>query len=168
VADHHHHDVVTHDTPDDQYRETPIGAGYEHTDANVWLIAKFVVGLIVAAVIIHFGLALLFNVFVSQRVARVEPRFPLATTEGERLPPEPRLQRFPREDIMRFRTGEEALLQNYGWIDQKAGVVHIPIQDAMRLVLERKMLQSRPDPGATAADMLPADSSAGRTLANRR
>ena len=163
-----HHDTVAHGTPDDQYRETPLGAQHEHTDANVWVIAKFMLWLALAALLIHFGLALLFNLFVQQRVERAEPRFPLATAEGERLPPEPRLQRFPREDIMRFRTGEEALLQNYGWIDQKAGVVHIPIQDAMRLVLERKMLQSRPEPDAPAADMLPADSSAGRTLVGRR
>jgi hypothetical protein len=169
MADHHqHHHVAVHDTPDDQYRETPIGAGHEHTDANIWIIAKFLFWLIVAAVIIHFGLALLFGLFVEQRVANVDPRYPLATAEGERVPPEPRLQRFPREDILRLRTGEENVLNNYGWVDQKAGTVHIPIQDAMRLVLERRMLKARETTTTPDSGLIPADSSAGRTYERRR
>jgi hypothetical protein len=86
------------------------------------------------------------------------------------MPPEPRLQRFPREDIMNFRTNEEAVLQNYGWVDKNAGTVHIPIHDAMRLMLERKALPSRPqDPSqAPASSLIPSDASAGRTWERRR
>jgi hypothetical protein len=163
---HTHHDVIGHQSPDDEYLQTPPGSGYEHTDASVWIIGKFLLWLVVSAVIIHFGLALLFNLFAEQRVERDQPRYPLAATEGPRVPPEPRLQRFPREDIMNFRLGEESRLQNYGWADKAAGTVHIPIQDAMRLMLERKALPSRPQdparPPATSA--MPADSSGGRTV----
>ena len=168
---HVRHDTAGHTSADDQYVETPPGAGYEHTDASVWLVAKFLIWLGVAAAVIHVGLALLFNVFVDQRVERAAPRYPLAVGEGPRLPPEPRLQPFPRADILTFRSGEEDLLQRYGWTDKNAGAVHIPIQDAMRLVLERKLLASRPqtatDP-SQAAGMMPADSSAGRTMERRR
>jgi hypothetical protein len=167
---HVHHDAVGHTSADEQYLRTPAGAGYEHTDASVWLIAKFLMWLGVAAAIIHVGLALLFNLFVEQRVERADPRYPLAAGEGPRTPPEPRLQRFPREDLLNFRLGEEAVLQQYGWIDKNAGTVHIPIQDAMRLTLERKLLTSRPqDPAQApaAAGALPSDASAGRTLERR-
>jgi len=168
--EHVHHDAVGQTSADDQYLETPSGAGYEHTDASVWIVAKFMFWLAVAAVIIHIGLALLFNLFAEQRVERAPARYPLAQGEGQRVPPEPRLQRFPREDILNFRTGEEAVLQRYGWTDRNAGAVHIPIQDAMRLVLERKLLTSRPQPAepTQAPDMTPADSSAGRTMERRR
>ena len=165
-----HHDAVGHTSADDQYRETPPGAGYEHTDASVWIVVKFLVWLSVAAVIIHVGLGLLFNLFVEQRATRTPPRYPLAAGEAPRLPPEPRLQRFPREDILNFRLGEEAVLQNYGWVDRSAGTVHIPITEAMRLTLERRLLQSRPqDPARPAAepDLMPADASAGRTVEKR-
>lgn len=167
---HTHHDVVGHATADDQYLATPPGAGYEHTDASVWIIAKFMFWLVVAAVIIHVGLALLFNLFAEQRVETTGPRYPLAVDEGPRLPPEPRLQRFPRQDIMNYRIGEENVLQNYGWVDKGAGTVHIPIHDAMRLMLERKTLASRPqDPAqAPAASLMPSDASAGRTMERRR
>lgn len=168
MAEHTHHDVVGHTPADHQYLETPPQAGYEHTDASVFIIVKFLAWLGVSAVVIHVGLALLFNAFAARRVERTEPRFPLAAQEGPRLPPEPRLQQFPREDIMRFRLGEEAALQNYGWVDKDAGTVRIPIQDAMRLVLERNVLQSRPQRPAEDAALMPADASAGRTMERRK
>jgi hypothetical protein len=167
---HAHHDAG-HGSPDDQYRETPPGAGYEHTDAAPSIVVKFVAWLAVSAVVIHLGLWLLFNLFVEQRVERTDPRYPLAATvnrtpeqEIERIP-EPRLQRFPRQDVMTFRTGEENTLQHYGWMDKDAGTVRIPIHDAMRLVLERKLLQSRPQtPAEAASPMIPSEASGGRTM----
>lgn len=167
MAEHAHHDAVGHSSADDQYATTPPGANYEHTDASIWIVAKFLIWLAVAAAIIHVGLALLFGLFAEQRVERAEPRYPLAAGEGERLPLEPRLQRFPREDILNFRLGEEAVLQNYGWIDKAAGTVHIPIEEAMRLTLERKLLQSRPPTAADDPTTIPSDASAGRAVEKR-
>jgi hypothetical protein len=176
--EHVHHDAAAHGSPDDQYLETPPGAGYEHTDANVSIVWRFIIWLIVAAVIIHIGLALLFGLFVEQRVETADPRYPLAATEGlNRSPeqeverfPEPRLQRFPRADIMNYRVREEERLQGYGWVDKGAGTVHIPIQDAMRLMLERNMLPSRPqdEKAPASVEPVPSDASAGRTVERRR
>ena len=162
-------DTRRHTSADDQYRETPAGAGYEHTDAGVWTILKFLLWLAGSAVLIHAGLALLFNLFVEQRVEYQAPKYPLAVGDSPRVPPEPRLQPSPREDIMNFRIGEEAALKQYGWVDKNAGVVRIPIQEAMRLTLERG-LPARPREAAQdpAQDALPTDSSAGRTLERRR
>ena len=176
--EHVHHDGAAHRTVDDQYLETPSGAGYEHTDANSSVLWRFLFWLTVAAVIIHLGLALLFNLFVEQRVERTHPRYPLAAPQGaapspeqaiERIP-EPRLQRFPRADIMNFRVAEEATLQGYGWVDKTAGTVHIPVHEAMRLMLERNMLQSRPqDPAQQPpAALVPSDAAAGRTMERER
>jgi hypothetical protein len=162
--------IETHEdtSADGQYRETPPGAGYEHTDASALTILKFLLALAGSAALIHAGLALLFNVFVEQRVEHETPRYPLALGEGPRVPPEPRLQRFPREDIMNFRVGEEAMLHQYGWVNREAGVVHIPIEEAMRLTVERGMPSRQQDPAQPLADRIPADSSAGRTLQSRR
>lgn len=49
----------------------------------------------------------------------------------------PRLQLKPPEELNNFRAGEETALNTYGWIDRTAGVVRIPIDRAMDLVLER-------------------------------
>ena len=53
------------------------------------------------------------------------------------MPPEPRLQTNPREDLRELRAKEDELLGSYGWVDKNAGVVRIPIEDAMKLTVER-------------------------------
>jgi hypothetical protein len=54
-----------------------------------------------------------------------------------RLPPEPRLQTDPRDDMANLRRSEDDVLDSYGWVDRNAGVVRIPIERAMTLVVER-------------------------------
>jgi hypothetical protein len=173
-----------HASADDEYRETPPGAGHEHTDADVWLIVKFGLWLFVAAVVVHLGLGALFALFVRQREVTTEPEFPLAIGQELRLPAEPRLQRFPANEIYEFRRREEAILQNYGWVDRNAGIVHIPIEEAMRLTVERG-LPARAAAAAPAAEatsggpaaasgavepveLMPSDASSGRMLERRR
>jgi hypothetical protein len=50
---------------------------------------------------------------------------------------EPRLQTNPRGDLQALRAHEEQLLNSYGWVDQGAGVVHVPIDRAMQLIAQR-------------------------------
>jgi hypothetical protein len=168
---------MSHDSADYEYAFTPPGSGYEHTDANVWVLVKFAVWLAISAVVIHVGLWFAFELFVQQRELKTEAEFPLAvTTPQPRLPAEPRLQRQPANEMYEFRLREDAVLRGYGWVDRDAGTVRIPIEDAMRLTVERG-LPSRAaapaaDPAATEAapvnpSLIPADSSAGRTMERR-
>jgi hypothetical protein len=164
-----HEHVASHHSADDEYLETPPGSTYEHTDAHIWIIVKFLVWLAVSAVLIHFGLAGMYELLIRQ-AAETEHRYPLAVTAEEPLPPAPRLQQFPRNELYQFRLEEEALLQRYGWMNRAAGVVHIPIEDAMRLTVERGLLKSAPAAGgapSAAPGRMPADASSGRTLERR-
>jgi hypothetical protein len=163
-----HEDVIGHGSPDDEYLETPPGSTYEHTDANVGIIVRFVVWLAVSAVVIHVGLGFLYQLFIDGSMITDQP-YPLAVGQEERLPPAPRLQQFPQNEIYQFRIDENALLERYGWMNREAGIVHIPIEDAMRLTLERGMLQSSaPTEPAQTPGLMPSDSSAGRTMERRR
>jgi len=167
------HSAGHHSSPDDEYAFTPEGAAYEHTDAAVGPVAKFLFWLFVAAVLTHFGLAGVYKLMIDQGVKSEagERRYPLAATEEQRLPPVPRLQQFPRNELFEFRTKENERLRSYGWVDKNAWTVHIPIEDAMRLMLERNILTSRPpNPNAPAsmADVFPSDSSSGRVVERRR
>lgn len=47
-------------------------------------------------------------------------------------PPPPVLQTDPATDLRDFRAEEEARLESYGWVDRSKGVVHIPIEQAMK------------------------------------
>ena len=167
-----HHDAA-HATADDEYLATPEGAGHEHTDANVWLIVQFAIWLTIAAIITHLLMWGLFELFVKTRNdAAPAAEFPLAVQQERRLPAGPRLQAIPANEIFEFRQRENAELNEYGWVDRNAGTVHIPIDKAKELLLQRG-LPSRPaasegPAGTDSAALMPADSSSGRTMERRR
>jgi hypothetical protein len=43
----------------------------------------------------------------------------------------------PREDAHRFHAAEDAVLNGYSWVNRDAGVVRIPIGEAMKLTLQK-------------------------------
>ena len=156
---------------DDQYLETPPGSGYEHTDAHVGPMIRFALWLFISAIIVHVGLGAMYWLLIRESSERVETsRYPLAVNTPPRLPAEPRLQQFPRNELYDFRVKEDAQLNSYGWVDRNSGTVHIPIQDAMRLMLERGALTARPADASrpTDVDTFPSDASSGRVLEKRR
>ena len=105
--------------------------------ATQTFVLQVLVGLIVVGIGISFMVWLLFQYFATREAQRVPPEYPLAVSQGERMPPEPRLQTAPREDLRELRASEDELLSTYGWVDRNAGIVRIPINEAMRLTLER-------------------------------
>jgi hypothetical protein len=58
--------------------------------------------------------------------------------------PFPKLQVSPAVDLAKFRTEEAAALDNYGWVDKDKGIVRIPIDRAMDLVLQRGLPARQP------------------------
>jgi hypothetical protein len=117
----------------------------EHSDVNIGGIFGFAAGLLVVAVVIHLLVYVLFRYFDARESRQTTPQFPLAIAEENRVPPEPRLQTDPRGDLAALRAKEDETLTTYGWVDRNAGVVRIPIDEAIRLTLERG-LPSRPEP----------------------
>ena len=112
-------------------------ARHEESDVNVRGVLGFAAGLLVTAVLIQFMVWLLFVYFSGREAARVVPQYPLAAGEQTRVPPEPRLQTNPREDLRALRAREDAVLNSYGWVDKTAGVVRIPIDEAIKLTVQR-------------------------------
>ncbi len=110
---------------------------HETSDVNIRGILVFAVGLIVAAVIIHALIWLMFRALDASASRKVTPQYPLAITQENRLPPEPRLQTNPRQDLNDLRTAEEQVLESYGWVDKNKGVVRIPIDEAIKLTIQR-------------------------------
>ncbi len=49
----------------------------------------------------------------------------------------PPLGPFTQEQLAQYRANKEALLSSYGWKDAQSGVVHIPLEHAMDLIVER-------------------------------
>jgi hypothetical protein len=168
MSDLHFADAGPYDE-NPEYRETPKGAAHEYTDANVWIIVKFAFWLAVSAVLVHVGMYFAYGYSVARREVDVV-EYPLARGEERRLPAQPRLQAIPLREGYEFREQENAKMRSYGWVDRNAGTVWLPIDEAMKLTVQRGLpSRQTPDGQATAASgLMPADSSSGRTLEKRR
>jgi hypothetical protein len=162
----HHEGSGADRSADDEYLAVP-GSSYEHTDANVWAVVKFSFWLVVLALLVHVGMGAMYGTLVEGAKETGGQRYPLAT--GGVLPPEPQLQESPAAEIRQFRSVEEQRLHGYGWVDKEAGIVHIPIEEAMRLMGERGLPVRAEAPGlVTSPGMLATDASAGRVMERRR
>jgi hypothetical protein len=50
----------------------------------------------------------------------------------QRQPPAPELQVDPAQDLANFRAEEDKRLNTYYWVDKQKGIVHIPIEQAIK------------------------------------
>jgi hypothetical protein len=144
---------TTHPTP----AATPDGRPpvmHEESDINLRAVVTF--GVVLGVVVTGIGALLLgvFHYFSAREAAAKRSDLPLAAAERGQLPPEPRLEGFPLDhpshSVGPWRPGpaesqvvnEEERLRQYGWVDEKAGVVHIPVEQAMKLLANK--LPARP------------------------
>jgi hypothetical protein len=120
--------------------------GFEREDLGSRPIYGFMLSLVVVGVMIYYLLWGMFHFLDAYDRTRQKPVSPLVVPEVETrtvVPaqikqfPEPRLEDNERTELNDFRYREEETLNSYGWVDQNAGVAHIPIARAMELIAER-------------------------------
>ena len=138
MTEHNTHDVV----------------GHEETDADIGPLVRFAIFLAVltlatAALTVGF-----YRFLDSREQAAKAPRYPLAEGVKRPLPPAPRLQTYPFDDVKAFRVEEAKLLDHYAWIDKNAGTVRIPVSRAIEL-LAAQGLPHREAPPAAATPAAP-------------
>lgn len=124
------------------------------------------VALSIVGVLVFAALAVLFVAILGRSpAATVSPLgIRLAQATPTQLPPEPVLESAPGVTAEFVRSREEGPLTSYGYIDKNAGIVHIPIDQAMSIVAKQG-LPSRPANAQTAQDeglTLPSYPSSGR------
>ena len=82
------------ETPDVSHIKN-IDVTHETSDVNVPALLKFVVALTVMTALVYVLMLFLFKFLNEQEVQKEPPAGPMAMSEQERLPPEPRLQSAP-------------------------------------------------------------------------
>jgi hypothetical protein len=129
------------------------GVSYEKTDAQTRWIIRSGIGLALATLVTS-ALVLVFFRWLGERERREDaPPPPLARMDPDRQPPAPRLQTLPAQDLATVKAEEDHTLSTYGWVDEPAGIVRIPIREAMRILAERgeaplPLLSPSPSPPA--------------------
>jgi hypothetical protein len=161
----------------------------------------FVGGLTFFTIVVCVAMLLMFMYFQSREESQELKASPLARQGAERLPPEPRLQLAPGWQVQTDGGERHELsygvktdhvpqpwseytivgdewrreLEDYGWADEKAGTVRVPIEQAMRVYLQRRQAGQPPQGARPAApnaqagaaqqaprETTPADSSSGQ------
>jgi hypothetical protein len=124
-------------------------------------IAWFVAILAVTTITCQVLMWALFRHFESREAAESVQRAPMALPAetphidertGQLVPatptPPPALLVTEPLGLQEFRQQEDQILTTYGWVDQNAGTVRIPIERAKALLLERGIPGGVPMPGA--------------------
>lgn len=118
--------------------------GYELRDVNFRPVILAALGLTVVVVLVVLGMWVLYGSLAAREARRTPPANPLAAENARELPPFPRLQTEPIDDLHRLREAEDRILTTYDWADKKKRVVRIPIKRAMDLLVARG-IQPKPE-----------------------
>jgi len=122
-------------------------AGFEHQDLNPRSVYGFLGalagGVIVVAVLLS-GLYYSMDTYERKHQPSQSPLVQQTQADTREVSPseintfpQPRLEKNERLEINGFLLREEQVLDSYGWVDQKAGVVRIPVERAMQLIAQR-------------------------------
>lgn len=118
-------------------RQDNVEVVHEESDVNVSAILRYGAGLLIIGALVHVSLWLLLGMFERQNERARTQVYPMAAGEQNRLPPTPRFQENPQQELQDLRAKQRALLEEYGWVNKEAGVARIPIEDAMKIIVQR-------------------------------
>ena len=152
-------------TNETKHENTAGHGGYERQDLQVSGILYFLLGLGIVTLLCIFALRGMFAV-LDHREKALQPKVnPLVTNvpaDTRHLTvdykdylkqnfPDPRLEIDERGQLNGIRFNEDKTLYSYGWVDEKAGTVHIPIERAMDLLVQRGLPVRSPGAASDAA-----------------
>jgi hypothetical protein len=132
--------------------------GHESSEQRLGPVVRFGIALTLLSLAAFASMYWMFFREVDESRSKDAPLPPLA--EERMVPPDPRLQSmsgvplvgetmqdglvpFSSSSFADFERKQNETLSSYGWVDRQAGIVHIPIDRAIELVL-KKGLPSKP------------------------
>jgi hypothetical protein len=166
---------------------------YERRDIGISTVVYFLVGLTVFVFISYVVSKGVFYELDRRSQEQQTPVSPLVTnapTDTRHLPseyktdakstdyekylqknfPAPQLETDERTQLNNVRLNEEQILSTYGYVDQQAGIVRIPIERAMDLIAQRGLSVRNQETAAEATAPAPTvtKSSSKKTKGSKR
>jgi hypothetical protein len=115
---------------------------HESRDADIRKLTYLAFG-ILALIIFGFVVTeVLFYFYVGRQKVRPSPQ--ALFIAGQQMPPPPRLEERPGLILQPYLREENQVLDTYGWVNRKAGIVRIPISRAMALLLQQGLPTQKP------------------------
>lgn len=125
---------------------------FEHEDLSPLGVFYFLAGLAIVGITIYFILVGMYRYLDAYDRNHQPPMNPMAVTTGvnpnvmtqrqiqqqiDKTFPKPVLEYSERTQFIQELENEDKALESYDWVDQNAGIVRIPIEQAMDLVAQR-------------------------------
>ena len=140
---------------------------YEHEDLASTGVFVFLGALVFSGIVIYFIIVGMYSFLDRYESSHMTTASPLVTSTDmmSRVVTQadmdnsfkengaPMLEIDERTELRKFLMDQENQLNSYGWVDEKAGVAHIPIDRAMDLMVNKVPVYS--PTGATAAKAAP-------------
>jgi hypothetical protein len=140
---------------DHAIEHSPNGSsGHESRDTGVKLIALSAAGLSIVVVIVFLLMWGTFNLLKTDEAKHDVSLSPLAP--AYQIPPQPRIEEHPWEQLQQLKARENRELTTYGWQDQKNGIVRIPISRAMDMIAQKGLPTQLPGQAPGVAKPAPA------------
>ena len=112
-------------------------AGHETTDASLGGVEKFLVAMAIFLAVC-FGIVWFMYGYFRGREASLDVKpSPVVQRSGDRLPPLPRLQTTPTQDLGAFRQSEDTVLGTWAWVDKQNGIAQVPVSRAIEILAEK-------------------------------
>ena len=135
--------------------------GHEESDISFAAGVTFGVLLICLCVFCYIAVSVLMHIFGGQQAAQTQQAITYPLAQEQPVAVGPGVQSNPPGDLAALHAEEDAVLDNYAWVDRAHGVVRIPIDRAMQLVVQQG-LPARANPPAEEGIQYPEVSSSGR------
>ncbi len=140
MSEHNTHDVV----------------GHEETDADIAPLVKFAIFLTVVTLVTAALTAGFYKYLDSREQAEKAPRYPLAQGVERPLPPAPRLQTYPFDDVKGLRREEAQLLEHYPGSTRTPAPCEFRSSRAIELLADKGLPHRAAAPAAGAPAPAPA------------
>ena len=124
---------------------------FEPRDVKVSIVMKFLLYMGIAIGVVYLICLGVYRTMSEQRAASDTPPPAVRMGQPAPMPPEPRLQGVPghetdaQQDLRDERAADNRELAETRWVDEKAGIAQIPVEDAMKIIAEKGL------PGVAAA-----------------
>jgi hypothetical protein len=128
-----------------------VEAGHEPNTVSSKAVVRFILGMAAILIVVHFVIWGVFQLLKVDARSEDRPLPPNVSKQLARLPPAPRLEDRPLAPRSQLNAREKTILGTYGWVDQKAGTVRIPIDRAMDLIVNRGMPATATAPAGSPA-----------------
>src|SRR5690348_7888771 len=105
--------------------------GHEESDLSVGGAATFGVLLVLLCLFAYVCVAVIMHVFGAQQAAEVSHAMTYPLAQEQPVAQGPGIQANPPADLAALHVEENAVLDDYAWVDREHGVVRIPVARAM-------------------------------------